>query len=855
MSGKKLRSSRRRNKPQRFSSVEQCEQRVLLSGQPLNAPVASFDGTGNNLTNPDWGSIDEQLLRLVAPEYGDGISSLAGADRASAREVSNAVSNQNELVDNERYLTDIVWIWGQFIDHDIDLTEAAEPHQPAPIDVPAGDEYFDPLGTAAVTIGLNRSNFDEQTGDSVANPRQQINQITAFIDGSVVYGSDQIRADALRTMQGGKLKTSSGNLLPFNEEGLPNAGGTSASLFLAGDVRANENVALTAMQTLWVREHNRLADEISQTDSSLSDEEIYQQARAIVRAELQAITFNEYLPALLGYGAIPEYQGYDSSVNPGIANMFSTAAYRFGHSLLPETLQRANPDGSVAQEGNLALRDGFFNPGELIGNDIGSLLQGATLQKAQELDTQIVDEVRNFLFGPPGAGGFDLASLNIQRGRDHGLPDYNQARVGLGLTPVNSFNDISSDPDVVTALSSVYDDVNSVDLWVGMLAEDHLTGASVGELMSTVLVDQFTRLRDGDRFWYQNLLSGQELRQIEQTSLADVIERNSDAANLQKNVFYDKAVMYFEIPGNRRRQDFRVRVRNNQIQIVDNRTRRIMLRRSVNQVEQVIIVGRDRLHDRIIVEGNVTARALPGGVVAWGGYGGKDTFYVGGTRRGDRMNVFANKVSLNGNKLINQGFERTIIDGMNGNDLLDARGDEIDSRLKLWGGRGNDILIGSAGNDRLYGNAGRDRLHGRNGHDFLDGGRGNDLLFGNQGNDVLMGRRGNDRLYGGEGSDRMYGGQGYDILQQDLLRTVFRRRSINRNRSSRSGSQEELVQRFRAVSQKQPGQSEHSFNRSNSSLVKQTKRPAPSSSNASPEELQNLELLGRSALKSLFSQT
>ena len=337
----------------------------------------------------------------------------------------------------------------------------------------------------------------------------------------------------------GCLKTSDGDLLPFNTEGLANAGGTSETLFLAGDVRANEQIGLTAMHTLWVREHNRIANELAQQDPRASDEQLYQRARAIVIAQMQAITFNEFLPALLGEDAVPDYRGYDRRVDPSIANEFSTAAYRFGHSMLSPELQRLNNDGTTAAEGNISLRDAFFSPDEISNNGIDSLLVGLANQQAQEIDSQIIDDVRNFLFGPPGSGGFDLASLNIQRGRDHGLADYNQIREDYGLDPVTSFADITSDVDAQLALQQAYGDVDSIDAWVGGLAEDHLPGSSMGELITAVLVDQFTRLRDGDRFWYQETFRGRELRMDRQHDLmADVIERNTDITGLQDNVFF-----------------------------------------------------------------------------------------------------------------------------------------------------------------------------------------------------------------------------------------------------------------------------------------------------------------------------
>lgn len=536
---------------------EQLEQRQMLSAdtgaaanssvnleelfQSTIVEVAAIDGTGNNLLDSELGSTNEQLLRIVSVEYGDGISTPAGEDRPSAREISNVVAAQSELTTNDRGLTDLVWLWGQFIDHDLDLTENADPAESFNIAVPDDDALFDPDGTGEAEIFLNRSIYDTETGNEVGDPRQQINQITSFLDGSVVYGSDEERAAALRTFEGGKLKTSDGDLLPFNEEGFENAGGDSDTLFLAGDVRANENAALTAMHTVWVREHNRLADEIAAENPELSDEEIYQRARAIVRAQLQVITYNEFLPALLGKNAISDYQGYDPTVDPSISNLFSTAAYRLGHSMLPTELLRLSNDGTTADEGNLALQNAFFSPQEVIDNGIESLLLGAANQQAQEIDNMIIDDVRNFLFGQPGQGGFDLASLNIQRGRDHGLADYNQARIDLGLEPVTSFDEITSDPELAAELEALYGDVNNVDAWVGGLAEDHVQGSSLGEFMQTVLVDQFERLRDGDRFWYENVLSNREIAAVESTTLADVITRNTDIEGLSDNVFVERA--------------------------------------------------------------------------------------------------------------------------------------------------------------------------------------------------------------------------------------------------------------------------------------------------------------------------
>ncbi len=186
----------------------------------------------------------------------------------------------------------------------------------------------------------------------------------------------------------------------------------------------------------------------------------------------------------------------------------------------------------------MLLRDAFFNSTVVTETDIDPLLKYLASDNAQEIDTIVVDDVRNFLFGAPGQGGFDLASLNIQRGRDHGIADYNTVRVAYGLPRITSFEQITSDKSVQASLAATYGSVDNIDLWIGGLAEDHLPNSSVGTTFTAILVDQFTRLRDGDRFWYENSLSDNLVRDIRNTSLADIIRRNTGLTKLQEDVFF-----------------------------------------------------------------------------------------------------------------------------------------------------------------------------------------------------------------------------------------------------------------------------------------------------------------------------
>lgn len=530
------------NKKQRTTSsrliVERLEDRCV----PAVTDFRSMDGTGNNLTNPDWGSTDEQLLRMAAAAYADGLASPAGTDLLSAREISNLLAAHiDDDTPNNRNLTAYLYIWGQFLDHDLDLTGAGSPKEAFNIAVPTGDEFFDPASTGSQVIPLTRSIFDATTGTTT--PRQQINQITAWIDGSMIYGSSAETAASLRTFSGGLLKTSGDNLPPTDADGN----------FLAGDIRANENIELTSMHTLFLREHNRLAGQIAAANPSLTDEDIYQQARALVIAELQVITYKEWLPALLGPNALRAYRGYNANVNPQIANEFSTAAFRL-HTTINDDVEFFDNDGraiaftyqnaqgeTVAIDGAVALRDAFFNPSLFGQAPLGGIYKYAASSKAEEIDMQVVDSLRNFLFGEPGQGGLDLASLNIQRGRDHGLADYNSVRAAYGLPRVASFAQITSDVELQQKLETLYGSVDKIDLWVGVLAENHVRGSSVGALTRRILADQFERLRDGDRFWYQRVFSGTQLRDLERTTLAQVIQRNSDVTGLQRNVFFFKA--------------------------------------------------------------------------------------------------------------------------------------------------------------------------------------------------------------------------------------------------------------------------------------------------------------------------
>lgn len=510
--------------PRKFRAFSDLE---MLERRDVPSVYRTIDGGGNNLGHPDWGRAGASFLRLAPSDYADGVGSPAGANRPSARAISNMVSDHPaEEIKNNRDMSNFVYAWGQFIDHDLDLTNSSSSAGSMPIPVPAGDPYFDPNNTGTQVIPLTRSSYVQ----GVTSPRQQVNSITAFLDGSMIYGSDAATAASLRTMVNGKLRTGANNLLPDD----PNIPG----FFLAGDIRASENPQLIALQTLFVREHNRIAMQLKAINPSWSDEKLYQEARRRVIAQVQAITYNEFLPALLGPNAMLQYQGYNPNINAGISNEFATAAYRFGHSMVGDDVEFLDNNGQEVAP-PLTLAQAFFNTSVIRNLNIDPVLKYLASDQAEEIDTKIVDGLRNFLFGPPGQGGLDLASLNIQRGRDHGLNDYNDVRAAYGLPRVQSFYQITSDVALRKYLQVLYGNVNNIDLWVGGLAEDHVPGGSLGPTFTRIIANQFDRTRAGDRFWYERDFAGSpELPALRNTKLSDVIRRNTQLTNLQSNVFF-----------------------------------------------------------------------------------------------------------------------------------------------------------------------------------------------------------------------------------------------------------------------------------------------------------------------------
>ncbi len=591
-SWKRNRSRALRRNPQKFTqhAADVLEPRVLLSATtaapaaktpaPTASSVESFNGAGNNIANPTWGQAGTDLLRLTPAQYANGINSPSLPQDPSARLISNIVNNQADPADpsqdiatvDQNSLSDFGYAFGQFIDHDLDLTQGTGASDP--IQVPVGDPIGGPNDTP---LAFQRSATDPATGTSTSNPLQNPTSVTSYLDLSQVYGSDLATDNALRTFVGGQMKTSAGGLLPLDNStyftptqlaqinasvgGMADDGPLPESqMFVTGDTRGNENLELTALQTLFLDNHNRIAAELQKENPTWTDQQLFDEARKLNIAEYQSIIYNEWIPAVLGQNALPAYTGYNPNVNATIADEFSTVAFRFGHSLLSGQIERQGNDGQ-AVAGDVPLEQDFFDPNLLSGQgqpttvdpltgltstSIGAILKGDADGNSQASDVETINEVRDELFNEvvPGVGyGQDLIALDIQRGRDQGIGSYNEVRQALGLAPVTSFAQITSNVTVQKELQEAYGNVNNIDAFEGGLAEDHVPGSDVGQLFQTILVNQFTRLRDGDRFFYLNetFTPAEQAILNQGNTLAKVIESNTNITNLQSDVFLFKA--------------------------------------------------------------------------------------------------------------------------------------------------------------------------------------------------------------------------------------------------------------------------------------------------------------------------
>lgn len=416
----------------------------------------------------------------------------------NARNLSNAYFNGTNSP-LEPALSAFAWQWGQFIDHDIMLAETVEPRDDIRVETTAPGDPFPQNGV--YHLDVERVVVEE---DSDGCPVQRT-LTTGFIDGSHIYGNTKNLSLSLRTLDGtGRLRTQIINgehYMPFQE-------GSSGTLWLAGDPRSTETVTLSAMHTLFVRNHNHWADVVRQKKPSWSGEEVFLKARQFNVAELQAITYKEYLPALLGVSVpISTSSASVNTDNTALFEEFAGSAYRFGHSQVSPSLN------------GRPLRDLFFNATLLHETGLEAWLVNLRESQSAKVDLAVVDELRNFLFG---SMGMDLVTMNLVRGRQIGLP-----------SAADFFHCFGGASEGLASLPSP-----PVDLFQGLLGETRATAADIlPPTLRAVVLEQFQTLASSDPYFYLRIpdLIGEEYYStVASATLHKIVVRNT---GLRANTF------------------------------------------------------------------------------------------------------------------------------------------------------------------------------------------------------------------------------------------------------------------------------------------------------------------------------
>ena len=413
---------------------------------------------------------------------------------------------------------------------------------------------------------------------------QQVSSDTPSLDLGLVYGKDEAATGLLRELtnengqqvEGAKLLAGgAGDVLPSYAEVAAHRGlgveevqqalgrtflnlppEAAANQAATGDERANQTTSLAAHHTIWFRNHNWHVDQLRTDNPEWTEEQLYQAARALNEAEYQKVIYDEYLPKILGENALSEYTGFRSDVDPSIINEWTTVAFRFGHDQASEGQILISETGEITFI-PLSFSSLIANNGQAIDTDadLGAWTRGQLAQTSQEIDGRIVPSLRNALFGVPadqdGNDGtpdeflqLNLPLLDIHRGRDHGVSDYNQLRAGLGLETYASLDEFAHANGLsferLEQLKSVYSDISELDSIVGGLLEAKVADSQFGETFRVLNIMQWEATRDGDPFFYLNRFadSPEVLSQIEQSSMAGILVRVGAVDQVQPDAFF-----------------------------------------------------------------------------------------------------------------------------------------------------------------------------------------------------------------------------------------------------------------------------------------------------------------------------
>jgi Ca2+-binding RTX toxin-like protein len=580
--------------------------------------------------------------------------------------------------------------------------------------------------------------------------------------------------------------------------------------FITGDGRGNENIGLTAVHHVFHSEHNRQVEEIKATllatgdsaiidewhlpDGSWNGERLFQAARFATEMQYQHLVFEEFARKIQPDIDLFVFNA-STDINPAIVSEFADVVYRFGHSMLTETVALLSPTNEAGERG---LISAFLNP--VAFSDMGSadeaagaIVRGMTRQAGNEIDEFVTGALRNNLLGLP----LDLATINLTRARENGVPSFNEARAQFfemtgdtQLKPYESWVDLAQNLKNVASIvnfiaaygehasikaagtlaakraaaealifggdntpadrldflnsTGAWADqetgLNLVDLWIGGLAEKHMPfGGMLGSTFSFVFEMTMENLQNGDRFYYLSRTQGLNfLNELEANTFGELIMRNTDLGDAGQG----------HLPGD--------------IFSVPN---------YILEMNQAVQIGNDPLHDNPLQQALsplVIRKDLDGdGDFDHLQYTGSDHVVLGGTEENDVLIAGGGDDTIwgdGGDDIIEAGYGVDRVHGGDGDDRITNSGTDIGE---------TDFLHGDAGNDVMHGGSGLALMFGGDGNDFISTGKDGKEAFGGEGDDFILGGEGADFLLGNEGDDWIEAGNGFDTTAGDNSELFF----------------------------------------------------------------------------------
>ncbi|VUD47711.1 hypothetical protein TDB9533_01082 [Thalassocella blandensis] len=557
--------------PTKYSAEIECDERSLTA--------RTEDGTCNILDNPAEGAAFVRFGRNVNPNVGYAETEDDLLLTPNPREVSNLLMSRGDAFKPATSLNFIAVAWIQFMVHD--WFDHGPRTDDDPILVPLPEN--DPLGSGNLTIRRTQPDPTRSEADDHL-PQTFRNYNTHWWDGSQIYGSDKNTNTQLRAFVDGKLKVNADNTLPTDYlSGKPITG-------------FNENwwLGLSMMHRLFVLEHNAIADMLKQKYPAKNDQWLYDHARLINAALMAKIHTVEWTPAILdnpvtwramynnwwgvggdrasrnhfqdeldmaveNLGLIGDLldsvgiendlgemdAGYIEHSLGGLVGARTPANYGVPYTLTEEfvavyrmhPLLRDNIDvydiGSNIVSTRYPLQETRDGDAEDVLNDEGAdrlwYSFGITHPGALTLNNY-PDFMRSLSI--PLVGDIDMATIDIIRDRERGIPRYNEFRRQIGLVPITQFEDLTSDPTLLQKLKTLYNnDVELIDTLVGQLAEEtRPEGFGFGETAFQIFIVNASRRLMTDRFFTSDyrpeIYTAEGIDWVEDNTMVDVIKRH-----------------------------------------------------------------------------------------------------------------------------------------------------------------------------------------------------------------------------------------------------------------------------------------------------------------------------------------